>query len=42
MLYGLVEPELEKYSKSIGDVHYNQSGIELMSAHISKELVILN
>jgi hypothetical protein len=40
-LYGLVEPELEKYSKSKGDVHYNEKGIELMSAYISNELVKL-
>lgn len=40
-LYGLVEPELEKYSKSKGDVHYNQKGIELMSVYISNELVKL-
>lgn len=40
-LYGLVEPELDKYSKSKGDVHYNQKGIELMSDYISNKMVKL-
>ena len=40
-LYGLVEPELEKYSKSKGDVHYNEKGIVLMSEFISNEVVKL-
>ena len=40
-LYGLVEPELEKYSLSKGDVHYNEKGIELMSDYISKEVIKL-
>jgi len=38
-LYGLMEPELEKYSSSKGDVHYNKEGYEIMAEEISKEIL---
>ncbi len=40
-LYGLMEPELEKYSGSKGDVHYNQEGNKRMSQQISKTILEL-
>lgn len=38
-LYGLMEPELEKYSGSKGDVHYNKDGYERLAEKISNEIV---
>jgi len=40
-LYGLVEPELEKYSSSKGDVHYNNKGYEILAEQISDEILKL-
>lgn len=40
-LYGLVEPELEKYSSSKGDVHYNNKGYEILAEQISIEILKL-
>jgi len=37
-LYGLMEPELEKYSSSKGDVHYNKEGYERLAERISNEI----
>ncbi len=37
-LYNLVEPELEKYSASKGNVHYNQDGYNKLADKISKEI----
>ncbi|MBD0777803.1 SGNH/GDSL hydrolase family protein [Maribacter sp. ANRC-HE7] len=34
-LYGLMEPELEKYSASKGDVHYKEEGYEKLAGYIS-------
>ena len=38
-LYGLMEPELEKYSSSKGDVHYNKEGYERLAEKISNEIL---
>lgn len=40
-LYGLMEPELEKYSGSKGDVHYNNEGYERLAEKISNEILKL-
>src|SRR5690606_21120076 len=40
-LYGVVEPELERYSSSKGDVHYNKEGYDLLAERISKEILRL-
>ncbi len=40
-LYGLMEPELEKYSGSKGDVHYNKEGYERLAEKISNEILKL-
>lgn len=40
-LYGLMEPELEKYSGSKGDVHYNKEGYERLAEKISVEILKL-
>jgi len=37
-LYGLMEPELEKYSGSKGDVHYNKVGYERLAKKISDKI----
>jgi hypothetical protein len=37
-LYGLMEPELEKYSGSKGNVHYNKEGYERLAKQISIEI----
>ena len=37
-LYGLMEPELEDYNSSKGDVHYNKKGYERLSEKISAEI----
>jgi lysophospholipase L1-like esterase len=38
-LYGLMEPELEKYSGSKGNVHYNNEGYERLAKQISNEIL---
>ena len=38
-LYGLMEPQLEKYSGSKGDVHYNKEGYERLAEKISNEIL---
>jgi hypothetical protein len=38
-LYGLMEPELEKYSASKGNVHYNNEGYERLAKQISIEIL---
>ena len=38
-LHGLMEPELEKYSGSKGDVHYNKEGYERLATKISNEIL---
>lgn len=38
-LYGLMEPELEKYSGSKGDVHYNKDGYDRLAVRISSEIL---
>ena len=38
-LYGLMEPELEKYSGSRGDVHFNKEGYERLAEKISNEIL---
>lgn len=38
-LYGLMEPEIEKYSASKGDVHYNKEGYERLASRITEEIV---
>ncbi len=38
-LYGLMEPELEKYSSSKGDVHYSKEGYERLAEQISSEIL---
>ena len=38
-LYALVEPELEKYSGSKGNVHYNNNGYERLAEKISAEIL---
>jgi hypothetical protein len=38
-LYGLMEPELEKYSGSKGNVHYNNEGYERLAEGISSEIL---
>jgi hypothetical protein len=40
-LYGVVEPELERYSNSKGDVHYNKVGYGILAARISGEILRL-
>ena len=40
-LYGLMEPELEKYSASTGDVHYKREGYEIMAQKIGDEILKL-
>ena len=40
-LYGLMEPELEKYSGSKGNVHYNNEGYERLAEQISNEILKL-
>ncbi len=40
-LYGLMEPELEKYSASKGNVHYKSEGYERLGKRISEEIKIL-
>jgi len=40
-LYGLMEPEIEKYSASKGNVHYNKEGYERISNCISTEILKL-
>jgi hypothetical protein len=40
-LYGLMEPELEKYSSSKGNVHYNSEGYAIMAEKISNEILSL-
>jgi hypothetical protein len=38
-LYGLMEPELEKYSASKGNVHYNNEGYNRLAGLISNEIL---
>jgi len=38
-LYGLMEPELEKYSGSKGNVHYNKEGHDRLAERISNEIL---
>ena len=38
-LYGLMEPDLEKYNSSKGDLHYNEEGYEKMAEQISNEIL---
>ena len=38
-LYGLMEPQLEKFSGSKGDVHYNKEGYERLAERISNEIL---
>jgi len=38
-LYGLMERELEKYSGSKGDVHYNKEGYDRLAEKISNEIL---
>lgn len=40
-LYGLMEPEIEKYSASKGNVHYNKDGYERIADRISEEILKL-
>ncbi len=40
-LYSLMEPELEKYSGSKGNVHYNNEGYERLAERISNEILKL-
>ncbi len=40
-LYGLMEPEIEKYSASKGNVHYNKDGYERLADRISGEILKL-
>jgi hypothetical protein len=40
-LYGLMEPELEKYSSSKGDLHYKKEGYEMMAQKIGGEILKL-
>ena len=40
-LYGLMEPELEKYSSSKGNVHFNSDGYRVMAEKISNEILKL-
>jgi lysophospholipase L1-like esterase len=40
-LYSLMEPELEKYSSSKGNVHYNNEGYERLAERISNEILKL-
>jgi hypothetical protein len=40
-LYGLMEPEPEKYNVSKGDVHYNKGGYERLAERISNEILKL-
>jgi len=40
-LYGLMEPELEKYSGSKGDVHYNKEGYVRLAERISNAILNL-
>lgn len=40
-LYGLMEPELEKYSGSKGNVHYNNEGYDRLAVRISNEILKL-
>ncbi len=37
-LYGLMEPEIEKYSASKGNVHYNEEGYERLANRIAEKL----
>jgi len=37
-LYGLMEPEIEKYSASKGNVHYNQEGYERLANRIAERI----
>jgi len=37
-LYSLMEPELESFSHSKGDVHYNEKGYKMMAELISKKI----
>lgn len=38
-LYGLMEPDLEKYNSSKGDLHYNEEGYKKMAEQISDEIL---
>jgi len=38
-LYGLMEPELEKYSIEKGDLHYNSDGYKRIANAVSKEVM---
>jgi len=40
-LYGLMEPELGKYSVSKGDVHYNKEGYDRLAERINNEIIKL-
>lgn len=40
-LYSVTEPELEKYSNSKGDVHYNKEGYGVLAKRISDEILEL-
>ncbi|MGV8090564.1 MAG: SGNH/GDSL hydrolase family protein [Mangrovibacterium sp.] len=40
-LYGLMEPELERYSSSKGNVHYNKDGNERLANRVSEEILEL-
>ncbi|MGV8092718.1 MAG: SGNH/GDSL hydrolase family protein [Mangrovibacterium sp.] len=40
-LYGLMEPELDKYVASKGDLHYKGAGYQLMADLISREILNL-
>ncbi len=40
-LYELMEPEIEKYSASKGNVHYNKDGYERIANRISEEILKL-
>jgi hypothetical protein len=38
-LYGLMEPELDKYSSSKGNVHYNKEGYDRLGEQIGNEIL---
>ena len=40
-LYELMEPDLEKYSISKGDLHFNKEGYEQLAKRISNEILLL-
>ena len=40
-LYGLMEPELDKYVAKKGDLHYKEAGYQMMADIISREVIKL-